>query len=338
MMRILQMVLGLALLLFASHGVAQVGAPLESLLAAVELRVVEGPQDGVSVVEDASGLRYSLEQRGQALARVAGEALFDPPGLAASARVMAAATGYFEAIEQPLIEYFRANLANLAGQGTFPVSVEGFELVLAVEGDAAPFRVRWAIGLAAVPEELFPPARHALGPSDARYVVREFSDLQCPFCARYAVQVLPILEATLLARGDVRFEYHHFALGGSLVHGALAAEATECVSDANEAEPKAFWRYTEALFVRQSVWSPMVDPSDYFIRLAPEIGLSGDGVEACLAEGVHRESVLRASSAASLLGIRGTPTVFVGPYQLRDFGSIEGYLQAMGWIDVFAAP
>lgn len=330
--------LAVVLTMLLSLAWAQVGAPLERMLAAAELSPIAELEGGVVEVEDANGLRFLLERRGQGLASVAGEALFDATGIAASARVIAAATSYFEAIEAPLVEYFQVNLGNLAGLGPFPVRVEGFELLLEVEGESAPYRVRWAIGLAAVPEELFPPARHAIGPADARYVIREFSDLQCPFCARYAAQVLPLLEATLLARGDVRFEYHHFALGGSLVHGGLAAEATECVVDANPSEPEAFWRYSEGLFVRQSVWSPMVDPSDYFIRLAPEVGLVGEGVAECLASGRHSEAVARASATAGALGIRGTPTIFVGPYQLRDFGAIEAYLQAMAWIDLFAEP
>lgn len=315
---------------------AQITLPVdrfvESAALAVETRDALGQplsargRDGVMVV---------FETRAGALAQVAGAGLFDAPTVAEVARLLAVATGYFDAIEAPIANYLSQNLGQLADLGPFSVAVESYRMTLEVRGSAAPFEVVWSVALAEVPESSFLPARHSIGAADARYVIREFSDLQCPFCARYAAQVLPALKATLLERDDVRFEYHHFALGGGLVHGALAAEASECVVDANADDAEAFWQYTDALFERQSVWSSMADPAAYFVRVAADIGLRSEGVAGCLAAGSQRAAVVAAGERATLLGIGGTPTVFVGPYRLRDFSSIEGYLQAMAWIDAF---
>jgi protein-disulfide isomerase len=331
--RSLSSLLVVALAAFAG---AQITFPLERFLEVTELEVVEQAAGaGVTRAVGRAGVAVALEVRGQALFAISGATMFDPSTIAEVARLLAAASGFFDDIEAPIANYLRENAPQLAGLGPFAVGVENYVLTLDVRGETAPYTVSWALALAQVPEEAFLVARHTLGPSDAKYVIREFSDMQCPFCARYAAQVLPNLKATLLQRGDVRFEYHHFALGGGLVHGALAAQASECVVDANPGDAEAFWSYSDALFVRQSVWSPMVDPTQYFVRVVTDIGLTSDGVASCLAAGTHREAVAASGERASQLGIGGTPTVFVGPYRLSDFNSIEGYLQAMAWIDAF---
>ena len=334
----------LALLLPTWAG-AQIGLPVAEVVAVAALELTS-PRDGGAAnpaaeagapvrALSAAGTEVTLETRGSALSRVAGEGVFDEATIADVARIIAAATGYFAAIEAPVAGFFEQNLGVLAGTGPFAVGVEGYRLTLDVTGAAAPYRVAWAIALAEVPEAAFLPARHAKGPADARYVIREFSDLQCPFCARYAEQVVPALEATLLVRGDVRLEYHHLVLGGRFANSGLAAEAAECVVDANPDEPEAFWRYLDALFERQPAWSNLGDAAPYFARLPLDAGLRDDGVAECLAAGRHRDAVRASTARAADLGIGGTPTVFVGPFQLRDFGRLESYLEAMRLVDAF---
>ena len=250
--------------------------------------------------------------------------------------MIAVATGYGDGIEGPVRGFFEQNLAGLAGMGPRTIRVEAYLLELDVRGAAAPFEVAWNLSLAEVEEGAFPEARHAKGPADARYVIREFSDLQCPFCARYAADMLPVLEAELLARGDVRFEYHHFPLVSIHANAFRAAEASECVVDANSDDAEAFWTYTDALFERMQAWGALGDPDAYFANLAGQIGLSGEGMAACLAAGTHTAAVGAATDAALALGLSGTPTVFVGPYRLQDFNRVQGYLDAFGLIDAFA--
>lgn len=328
--------IALTVLLLPTWAAAQIGLPLAEMAAVAALQLEEADDEAPTLARTEAGTELRLQERGSALARVGGEAVFDEETIADVARVIAAATGYFDAIEEPVVGYLRQNLPTLAGAGPFAVGIEGFRLSLDVSGTDAPYRVVWSIGLAEVPEQAFLPVRYAIGPDDARYVIREFSDLQCPFCARFAEQVFPAIEATLLARGDVRFEYHHLVLGGRFANSGLAAEATECVADANPDDPTAFWRYLDALFERQQAWSPLGDPAPYFVRLPLEVGLSNEGVAACLDARTHLEAVQASTTRAGEIGVGGTPTVFVGPFQLRDFTQLESYLEAMARIDAFS--
>jgi protein-disulfide isomerase len=323
-------------LLAPTWAAAQIGLPLADMVALAALQLETAESEATGLARTDAGTELRLEQRGSALARVGGEAVFDDVTIDDVARLVGAATGYFDAIEGPVAGYLRENLPAMAGMGPFAVGVEGFRLSLDVRGTAAPYLVTWSVSLAEVPEDAFLPARHAIGPDDARYVIREFSDLQCPFCARFAEQVFPALEETLLTRGDVRFEYHHLVLGGRFANSGLAAEATECVADANAGDPRAFWTYLDALFDRQQAWSALGDPVPFFARLPLEVGLSNEGVAACLDARTHLAAVQASTLRAGELGVRGTPTVFVGPFQLRDFSRLESYLEAMARIDAFA--
>src|SRR5690606_1090688 len=111
-----------------------------------------------------------------------------------------------------------------------------------------------------VDERLFPAGTHVIGSPTAPYVVRVFSDFQCPYCANFVATVMPALRESLLARDDVRFELHHFPLRSIHPNANVAAEAAECVAD--EGGESAFWSFHDALFAQQSRWSNLSDPVD----------------------------------------------------------------------------
>ena len=321
------------LLLLSSFAAAQIGAPPAQLLTALE---------GLNPTETAQGYRaggvqFALENRGEALYRVSGEATLDSQGQRALAQLVGAATGYGAGIAEPLAEFLGSRTAELAGRGEIPLAAQEFVLMLSVTGDAAPYHARFGLELLSVPEEAFPPSRHTLGPPGAEIVIREFSDFQCPFCAQYAERILPELKETLLARGDVRFEYHHLPLTSIHANALLAAEAAECVTAVNT--PAAFWTYHDALFARQQAWAGLGDAQPYFVRLAREVGLSNDGVAACLEEGRYTREVQEAFRVATQeLGLNSTPSVFVGGYRVPTAaaGTLAGYEQAITRLEAFA--
>jgi len=320
-------------MLMSGLAAAQIGEPSARFLTGVSsLNPVETAQG-----YRADGLEFRLENRGGLLYRVSGDVTLNPQGRRALAQLVGAATGYGDGIAEPIAEFLAARAAELAGQGVVPLAAQEFVLSLNVTGDAAPYRARFGLELLNIPPERFPAAAHALGPEDARIVIREFSDFQCPYCARYATEVLPELKRTLLARGDVRFEYHHLPLTSIHANALLAAEAAECVAAANA--PDAFWTYHDALFARQAAWASLGDAAPYFVRLAREVGLSNDGVAACLSEGRYTRDIQEAFRVATEeLGLNSTPSVFVGGYRVPAgaAGTLAGYERAIARLEAFA--
>lgn len=325
----------LSLLLLSSVASAQIGLPLPQLLRRVSslapLETAQGYQ--------ARGVRFEPELRGGALYKLTGEARLGAAGKTSLAQLIGAASGYGEGIAQPLGQFFDEQIAEIAGRGPVPLAVEEFVLTLDVTGEAAPYRATFALALLETPEDAFPKAQHTLGPKNAKIVIREFSDFQCPYCAQYAQNTLPLIKAQLLKRGDVRFEFHHLPLSSIHANAQIAGEAAECVTGANA--PEAFWTFHDALFARQQAWQALGNPEPYFARLARELGLSGEGVAACLEQGRYTKRVQDATQTATeALGLNSTPTVFVGGFRVSGgaVGTITAYETAIARLEAFSQP
>ena len=150
-----------------------------------------------------------------------------------------------------------------------------------------------------------------------------------------ALEMLPEIEEELLARGDVRFEFHHLPLRSIHANAAPAAEAAECVFE--ESGVDGFWEYHDALFERQRAWSGLGDPYPYFARLAGELGLEGERVGECLDENRFAAEIDAAYRyAAGDLGLNSTPTLLLNGYRVGDSRDISAYLDLIELITAFA--
>lgn len=312
---------------------AQIGEAPASLLAALAQH--SPVQAGRDAYRGANGLLFRLETRGGRLYAVHGEGQLDEENLRLMADLVATASGYGESIRPAVANFLAQRLPQAAGAGEAAVGVEEYRLEFTVTGESEPFEVQFGFALHEVPEHFFPPVRHILGPADARFVVREFSDFQCPYCARFAERVLPELKERLLARGDVRFEYHHLPLPSIHANASLAAEAAECAADV---EPEqGFWLLHDTLFERQRAWESLGDPAPYFTRLAGEVGLDEKAVADCLDERRHAQRVREAYQHALQLGLSGTPTVFVNGLKVRNHFDPGSYLSLIELLEDFGA-
>jgi protein-disulfide isomerase len=323
----------LCCLVLPSAALAAIGEPIEVLLADLAVRSPGATDDGGHLAANDFSFRHEL--RGGLLYRLTGTGVLDEENVAFLADLIAAGTGYGESIAQPLATFLGGRAQELAGRGPVSVGVEEYRLGLDVTGTEAPFEIDFELVLHDVDESSFPAARHSLGPHDARYVVREFSDFQCPFCANFARRAMPLIEERLLERGDVRFEYHHFPLDSIHPNATRAALAAECVTAVNS--PEDFWSYHDALFDQQRAWQALPDPSRFFVELAAGAGLSSDGVADCLEEGRYRDLVRGSyERAVGVLRLTGTPSVFLNGYKVQDFLDLQAYLHLIDLVDAFA--
>lgn len=319
----------LALLPLAS---AQLGDAPAALLARLEAYAPTPEGDGFVA---AAGFRFEVDAVDDVSVAVRGDGALSDANVRFLGALIGAASGYGEGIAGPVADFFRTNGADLAGRGEVPIEVMEYVMFVDVAG-TDPGTVSMRFEAQRVDPARFPSAVHSVGPADARYVVREFSDFQCPFCARYALEILPGIRDVLLARGDVRFELHHFPLKSIHPNAAVAAEASECVAE--EAGEDAFWTFHDALFAQQDRWSSVADPVDTFVAMATERELPHDALASCLRMGRHGDAVEAAYQVASReLMLTGTPTVFVDGLKLGDYGDVEAYLRWMRLSDALAA-
>lgn len=82
---------------------------------------------------------------------------------------------------------------------------------------------------------------HTRGADDATYTIIEYSDIDCPFCARFHTTMKEVVGE----RDDVRWVYRHLPLPQLHPYAAMKAEASECVADQKGND--AFWTYLDAI-------------------------------------------------------------------------------------------
>lgn len=138
----------------------------------------------------------------------------------------------------------------------------------------------------------------SLGPADAKIVIVEFSDFQCPFCRRFEQETYqPLLDAY---PGQIRFVYRNLPLTSIHPNAMPAAIASLCAKDQN-----SFWDYHDKLFSSETL-----DEATY-IQYAADLGLNVDTFTSCLSSGSH-DAEIKADMDFSLgMGVQSTPTFFV---------------------------
>jgi len=139
------------------------------------------------------------------------------------------------------------------------------------------------------------------GAPSATVGVVEYSDFECPFCARFAATTYPAIVASYVSTGKIRFAFRHLPLEQKHPLARAAAEAAEC----SHLQGK-FWPMHDALFLRPSA----LDSESLFAK-ARSIGLDVDRFRRCM-NGEATSRVRQDVAEARLLGVSGTPTFLFG--------------------------
>lgn len=153
---------------------------------------------------------------------------------------------------------------------------------------------------------------HVLGNANAPVTVVEYSDLQCPFCGRFARQEFATFKANYIDTGKVRFVYRHFPLTNIHPRAQPAAEASECASDQVD-----FYDYIDDVFSNSSDVNTLSDESlrNYAIAL----GASGATFDTCFGGNAKAARVQQDVNSGSALGVTSTPTFFVNARRIASF-------------------
>ena len=137
----------------------------------------------------------------------------------------------------------------------------------------------------------------AKGPATAPVTIVEFSDFECPFCAR----VVPTLDQVKEKYGDqVRIVFRQFPLDMH-PNASKAAEAALCANEQGK-----FWEMHDAMFADQRKLA-VADLK----TTAGTLGLDAASFGSCLDSGKHADKVKADIKAGTLAGVSGTPALFV---------------------------
>jgi protein-disulfide isomerase len=155
---------------------------------------------------------------------------------------------------------------------------------------------------APIPTETTPSADpRVLGADTAPVSIIEFTDLQCPYCARFALETWPALRERYVDTGKVRFASRDLPLSFH-EHALPAAVAARCAGEQGK-----FFEYREALFRGQAHLAGA--PYD---AIAARFGLDVPRFAACRANPDVAQSVREDAALAKANGIGSTPSFVIG--------------------------
>lgn len=169
-------------------------------------------------------------------------------------------------------------------------------------------------------EKLYTKEAPFLGSPKAEVVIVEFADFQCPFCRRFAQNILPLLKQEYISSGKAKFVYQDYAFLG--IESELAAQAAKCAGKQNR-----FWEYHDALYGQQRGENQGAFAPENLKRLAADLNLEINEFNQCLESGAARSAVLEEGQIALNNGVEATPTLFINGQKIEGLLDYEIYKQ-----------
>jgi protein-disulfide isomerase len=170
----------------------------------------------------------------------------------------------------------------------------------AITGDVLPFGAKpFDEARAKLEKGVSGPAR---GPAKAAVTIVEFSDMQCPHCAKAA----PAIEQLLAQEPEARFVFQNFPLP---VHNwaQKAADYVDCVGRGGN---DAVWKFVQKTFEEQTNITES-NADEKLGAIATASGANAAEVAACAAKPETKARVEASIALGKSLGVNSTPTVFI---------------------------
>ncbi len=159
-----------------------------------------------------------------------------------------------------------------------------------------------------------------IGNPDAPITIIEFSDFQCPFCARFYTQTLPLIHEEYIESGKVKLVFRDYPIQSIHPNAVPASVASECANEQGK-----FKGMHDMLFEKQNEWSRQVtaDALSLFSQYATKIQLEQDTFDSCLTNGKYIDEIKKDLDDGRDYGVSGTPGFFVGNDEI-------GYVELKG--------
>jgi protein-disulfide isomerase len=143
------------------------------------------------------------------------------------------------------------------------------------------------------------------GSKDAPITIIEFSDFQCPYCAKFYTQTLPQIRDNYINTGKVKFVYRDYPLSFHQ-YAKKAAEAADCAQEQGK-----FWEFHDMIYENQASLN-----NEKLKQYAIDLGLNTNEFNTCLDSGKMSQEVMKDFQDGSSYGVTGTPAFFINGTKL----------------------
>jgi protein-disulfide isomerase len=190
----------------------------------------------------------------------------------------------------------------LTGAAMLAAALVAASLLTAGKDEPAAAAAPAASGLfAAVPQDGL-----VLGSADAPVTLVEYADLQCPYCAEWAVRTMPTLVDDYVRTGKLRIVFHGLAFLGPDSDKAVRAVIAASRDD-------RLWNVVDGLYRSQGAENSGWVTDGLIDEIAAGAGLDGDDLRDLGSQSWVDEELGRANAAAEAAGVQGTPSFELGP-------------------------
>jgi protein-disulfide isomerase/uncharacterized membrane protein len=153
------------------------------------------------------------------------------------------------------------------------------------------------------------------GKEGAPITIVEFSDFECPFCKRAAVNLKPRLREH---QKDIQFFFFQYPLDRSC-NPYLPRDMHEQACDAARAalcanQQGKFWPYHDLLFDRQPDFS-----RNQLTSYAKKVGLNPQSLLTCMDSEETKSKILADIEVGKNLQLEGTPTIYINGRLMKDW-------------------
>ena len=148
-----------------------------------------------------------------------------------------------------------------------------------------------------------------IGNSNALITIIEFSDFQCPFCAKFHIQTLPKIMEEYIKDGKVKLVFRDFPIQSIHSNALLASAAAECANEQGK-----FKEMHDKLFENQNEWNSKNTDNVIilFNQYSLEMEIEEEKFDSCLRNGKYVKEIQKDLEDGRAYGISGTPGFFIG--------------------------
>lgn len=158
---------------------------------------------------------------------------------------------------------------------------------------------------------------HIRGNKEAKVIITEYSDFQCPACASY----YEVVKQAHKDFGDnLAIVYRHFPLRQIHMNTEIAALSAEAAG-----EQSKFWEMHDMLFENQKNWENDKSAKDIFIGYAKELGLNSEQFKKNLDSKDLKDKIEADYQSGVKAGINHTPTFFLNGREIQNPRSYEEF-------------
>lgn len=164
---------------------------------------------------------------------------------------------------------------------------------------------------------------HPKWSKENKNILVEYSDLQCPACKSFH-ETLKAFESSsspdFSITQKVTMIYRHYPLYQIHKNAIIAAYADESAGIQGK-----FWEMQDLLFEKQSEWSVLSDPKDFFANLAKELKLDSEKFKKDMDSEAVKNIVQSDMSEGDRIKVNSTPTFFLNGKKLDQIRSIDEF-------------